>query len=232
MQPLAIHIFGILQRIVAGMLLIAALLFNIAVVAQPVTDTLHAAADSSDITSGSGRSADPAIITTFEQFNMPLEMVISFTQLTPKGILLYHDEFQVTRDGVDGLEIMMIKVWYIDDHIIGYIIRTPLEKAGAPVNKCKIDIPVAWICRPATQGHEEHLAHSLAELRTDEAAYKCTGWHIQMPPPLPPEPQYRFQKAKKTKKQLKEENQAGDGTLQSEAKPKKGKNKKVGFEPR
>lgn len=126
--------------------------------------------------------AYPDSITTFDQLDMPMEMATEFRTLQPNAALLYRDEFQQMHDGLYGQSIRTIKVWYIDDHIIGYILERPFDAGSGPrLRKQKINIPVNWCCTPTVEGHEVHCANSLEDLRGTTAASKCTGWHIQLP---------------------------------------------------
>lgn len=123
-------------------------------------------------------------ITKFEDLDMPPEMMQELDHLSPKGVLLYHDEFQGTHDGVFGLAIRTIKVWYIDDHIIGYSIEKPIDpgpRGSSATRRQKINIPVTWCCVPATGGHDEHCVNSLAALKGTDTTYKCSGWHLKIP---------------------------------------------------
>lgn len=202
MQLLAKYFITMLQTRAAHVLpLIVLLSLSITAAAQTTANAERSVDDSSEAIGSRPVNTHPDSITSFEQFNMPLDMVMRFTQLTPEGMLMFHDEFQVMQDGLYGQEIMVIKIWYIDDHMIGYIIETPLQKTeGSRVRKSKINLPVTWCCRPTIEGHAEHCAKSLAEVKLDISSYKCIGWHIQMPPPLPPEPKIKLQKVKKPKK--------------------------------
>lgn len=126
----------------------------------------------------------PDSITKFEDLDMPPEMMQEFDHLSPRGVLVYHNEFQGTHDGVYGQAIRTIKVWYIDDHILGYSIEKPIDPGpggSTAIRKQKINIPVTWCCIPATPGHEEHCVNSITVLRGTDTTYKCSGWHIKIP---------------------------------------------------
>lgn len=147
--------------------------------------------------------AYPDSITSFTQFDLPPEMITEFLHMDPKTVLLYHNEFQMLHNGIYGQAEVVIKVWYIDDRIIGYLIETPFDHiGGAHTLKRKINIPVKWACIPTVEGHEEHIANSLNQLRNISAESKCTGWHIQLPDEYEPGPQIKYQKRKPVKPQV------------------------------
>lgn len=137
--------------------------------------------DSSSIQINKGLPVYPDSITTFDQLDMPVEMALEFSKLQPAQALLFRDEFQQMHDGVYGEAERTIKVWYIDDHIIGYIIERPFDAGSVKLRKSKINIPVTWCCNPSVAGHEQHCVTSLAELRAAQAANKCTGWFVKLP---------------------------------------------------
>lgn len=150
-------------------------------------------------------------ITTFQQLDIPIEMEIELSRVPPKGVLLYHSEFQGMRNTFIGQTIRTIKVWYLDDHLIGYVIERPFD--GVQVTKQKINIPVEWSCTPAIEGHGEHRVKTLAELHNTESTYKCTGWHLVLPPPIQFQQPVKLQKAKKSKRgEVKDSTAAGFGS--------------------
>lgn len=147
----------------------------------------------------------PDSIITFEQLNMPIEMEIELSRLTPEGIKLFHDEFQGMHNGLNGEAIRTLKVWYIDDHIIGYVIERPFDASSNVnnLNKKKINIPVTWCCTPMVEGHAAHCVTTLDVLRTTQLANKCTGWHLKLPPPIEFQGPVKLQK--RSKKELRHE---------------------------
>jgi len=164
-------------------------------------DTTAAAQEASAVPAQTG--AYPDSITSFTQFELPPEMINEFLHMDPKTVLLYHNEFQMLHNGIYGQAEVVIKVWYIDDRIIGYLIETPFDHVGgAHTLKRKINIPVKWACIPTIEGHEEHIASSLNQLRNISSASKCTGWHIQLPDEYEPHPQIKLQKRPVTKPQV------------------------------
>jgi len=135
-------------------------------------------------TTATGRKARPDSITKFEDLDMPPEMMQEFDHLSPNGVLVYHNEFQGTHDGVFGQAIRTIKVWYIDDHVVGYSIERPIDPGpggSTAARKQKINIPVTWCCIPTVAGHDEHCVNSLTALKGTDTTYKCSGWHIKIP---------------------------------------------------
>ncbi len=177
--------------------------------------------------------AYPDSIITFEKLEMPIEMEMEFSRLQPKEALLFRDEFQQMYDGLFGQSVRTFKVWYIDDHIIGYILDKPFDAGDDKVRKCKINIPVTWCCLPAIEGHTEHCAATLTDLRTSTTSNHCTGWHIKLPPPIVFNPVGKLQKVKKSKKGVVTDSTAANfghsekSSSKKESKKKKGKN---GFE--
>jgi len=171
----------------------------------------------------------PDSITSFDQFELPPEMINEFLHLPVKDALLYHNEFQMLHDGVYGQAQVIIKVWYIDDHILGYIIETPFDHLnGAHVLKRKLNIPVTWCCMPAIEGHDQHCVATLADVRTMTVANKCTGWHIKLPDPYEPQISTKLQKRPNTQP-VKGEFGHAEKTGTQPAKKKKGK-KEPGFQ--
>ncbi|HVX50660.1 MAG TPA: hypothetical protein VHB48_10910, partial [Chitinophagaceae bacterium] len=206
-------------------------------VSQSAGANIYAAANGPDTSNSSSLPAfkttggDDSIV-TFEQLEMPIEMEMEFSRLQPKGVLLFRDEFQQMHNGMLGEAIRTLKVWFIDDHIIGYTLEKPFDAAGGKIKRQKINIPVTWCCTPAIEGHTQHCAITLAEVHADETANKCTGWHIKLPPPIKFQAPVKLQKVKKRKKK-----NTGDGsfghvqTTTGKAKQqKKKKDKKKGFE--
>ncbi len=198
MRALAKYFINIVRGAVVSVLpLVILLLLHMPVGAQTNADSTEGNSDAPTGTTPAHRDS----ITSFEQFDMPMEVLERFMQLTPAGMLTYHDEFQVIKDGLYGQEIMVIKVWYIDDHMAGYIIETPMMKGeGKRVRKSKLDLPITWCCTPDSANHEEHCVKSLAEVKLDIATYKCKGWHIQLPESLFPEQEMQLPRPKKGKK--------------------------------
>lgn len=182
----------------------------------------------------SDNTANPDSIITFKQLDMPVEMEIEFSRLQPKGVLLFRDEFQQMHNGVYGEAIRTIKVWFIDDHIIGYTIERPFDAGTVKVIKKKINIPVTWCCTPLVQGHVQHCANTLAELRANQVANKCSGWHIKLPPPLQFQAPLKLKKIKKHKKDKAKEGDFGHTEKTGDRKKhnrKKKDKKQPGFQP-
>lgn len=144
-------------------------------------------------------TAYPDSITNFKQFDLPPEMINEFLHMDPKTAPFYHNEFQMLHNGFYGQAQVIIKVWYIDDHIIGYLIETPFDNAGGHTIKRRINIPVKWACIPTVEGHEEHTATNLAQVNNITIESKCVGWHIQLPEEYEPGPQIKYQKRKPAK---------------------------------
>jgi hypothetical protein len=222
--------------VTAGLLCLPALAFaqpsksiatTVAYTVSP--DTNNAAAD----TRSNTVAPPPDSITTFEQLDMPFEMEMEFSKLSPKGVLLFRDEFQQMHDGYYGQAQRTIKVWYIDDHIIGYVLEQPFDAGTDPaIRKQKINIPVSWCCVPTIVGHPEHCAATLGQLREIEAGNGCTGWHLKLPPPIEFEHPIKLQKPKKDKTRANKDstNAAGFGhagkTSDKEKRDRKKKEKK------
>lgn len=179
----------------------AALLLYFPSVARQADTTVTAAViPASNTTAGNtaNNAGYPDSIVTFEQLDMPIEMEFELSRVPPKGVLLYHSEFQGMRNSLYGQTIRTIKIWYIDDHLIGYVIERPFD--GVKTIKKKINIPVIWSCTPAIEGHGEHQVATLAALRVTEGTNKCTGWHLVLPPPIQFQQPVKLQKAKKGKR--------------------------------
>lgn len=196
----------------------------------PVTTVYPAAGDTTHSTGN--KPVRPDSITTFEQLEMPLEMEVELSRLQPKGILMFRDEFQGMHDGVFGQTLRTLKLWYIDDHFIGYVIDRPVDAgAAARVIKQRINIPVTWLCTPTMVGHTEHSVATITDLRATEAGNKCTGWHLKLPPPIEFHQPEKLLKPKKPKKgQLKDSTAAKDSSAagfgkagESSKKARKGK---------
>jgi hypothetical protein len=121
-------------------------------------------------------------ITTFEDFNIPPEMLVRFEQITPDEIARFHEELQVTKSDEEGnTVILIVKLWFVRDHLVGYIMQAPLDKTTqVTVSKHRINIPVEWVCTPPTRKHQQHFVSSLGDIKTAEEQYKCSGWHIKM----------------------------------------------------
>jgi len=187
-----------------------------------------------DTTTNDAVKPYPDSITSFDQFDLPPEMIMEFLHMPVNNALLYHNEFQMLHNGIYGQAQVVIKVWYIEDHILGYIIETPFDNLnGAHVLKRKINIPVTWCCMPAVEGHEQHCVKGLAAVRESTTANKCTGWHIKLPDEYEPQIPGRLQKRQAPKpaagqfghqektnnKELKKKNKKGAGFTQEEAAP-------------
>lgn len=173
----------------------------------------------------------PDSITSFEQLEMPFEMATEFSRLQPAQALLFRDEFQQMHDGAYGEAERTIKVWYIDDHIIGYVIERPFDVLHGKIIKHKINIPVTWCCLPQSPNHPQHCTGSLAGLHNMQAENKCTGWFIKLPDAynLNPKPVMRFDNKKG--KNLQPKNGDFGHTQKTGIVPsKKKKGKQRGFE--
>lgn len=170
----------------------------------------------------------PDSITSFDQFDLPPEMITEFLHMPVNNALLYHNEFQMLHDGVYGQAQVVIKVWYIEDHILGYIIEKPFDNLnGAHVLKRKINIPVTWVCMPAVEGHEQHSVKSLAAVRESTTANHCMGWHIKLPDEYEPQIPTRLQKRAAPKPAA---GDFGHAEKTSNKQSKKKHDKKAGFE--
>lgn len=179
----------------------AALLLHFPSVARQADTTVATAvipASHTTVGNAANNLGNPDSIVTFEQLDMPIEMEMELSRVPPKGVLLYHSEFQSMRNSLYGQTIRTIKVWYIDDHLIGYVIERPFD--GVKTIKKKINIPVIWSCTPAIEGHGEHQVTTLAALRASENANKCTGWRLVLPPPIQFQQPVKLQKVKKSKR--------------------------------
>jgi len=202
--------------------------------AQTIVDTTATALVSNR--TNTTTPAPPDSIVTFEQLDMPIEMEIELSKLSPVGIKLFHDEFQGMHNGLYGEAIRTLKIWYIDDRIIGYVIEKPFD-AGPNANstiKKKINIPVTWCCTPAIEGHTEHCANTIDILRATQTANKCTGWHLKLPPPIQFQAPVKLQKRSKKDIQNEKDSTAAafghqEKTSDKPAKKKKGK-KGQGFD--
>lgn len=175
---------------------IALLLFCIAAGAQYKNVAYTTTVKQADTTTATDdQKPYPDSITSFDQFELPPEMIMEFLHMPVNNALLYHNEFQMLHDGYYGQAQVVIKVWYIDDHILGYIIEKPFDNLnGAHTLKRKINIPVTWVCMPAVEGHEQHSVKTLAAVRESTTANHCTGWHIKLPDAYEPQIPSRLQK--------------------------------------
>jgi len=172
-----------------------------AVAQQPSNDSTYTVTDSTRIRQiHAAADTGTLVVRTFEEFNMPPEMLAHFNQITPDDAPKLREEFQVTQKDEDGVAILItVKLRFEDDYLTGYILEAPIDKSNdVTESDFTVKIPVEWICTPTTPEHAEHYVSSLAAIKTAEAEYKCTGWHIKMPEP--PHPEVKKKKGKKDKK--------------------------------
>jgi hypothetical protein len=151
---------------------------------QSVKDSVYAGTDDS-LLYGKSSAAErnkPNIISSFEDLNVPPEMLMHFSQLTPENIVYFRDELQATQNNEDGIEVILtVKLQFKNNSLVGYIQEAPLEKTTqVTVSKYTVNIPVEWACTPFNKKHQQHYVSSLAAIKTAEDQYKCKNWHIKL----------------------------------------------------
>lgn len=169
-----------LQKLALQLFVAFILVFCQPVTAQPpVKASLAAIADSNSIKAPLADTGD--IITSFEDLNMPPEMLAHFRQITPDEITTLHEELQVTQNNEDGIAIVItLHLHFNNNYLVGTIQEAPLEKTSmVTISKFSVNIPVEWICRPANKKHGQHYVSSIDATKLAADKYKCSGWHIK-----------------------------------------------------
>ena len=150
---------------------------------EPQKDTIYTS--SQDIVYDQNRprpNNNSNVITSFEDLNMPPEMMIHFTQITPENIAALNDELQVTANNEDGVAVILTtRLCFKNNCLVGYIREAPLDKTTqVTVSEYSIKIPIEWVCTPTNKKHRQHYVTTLAAIKMAEDQYKCKDWHIKL----------------------------------------------------
>ncbi len=185
-MKLSVKHYPVTWRIVANVLIFILLLMLTEMLSaqQAVKDTVYPMSDDSMAYAKTAvvERNKPDVITSFEDLNMPPEMLSHFSQLTPESIVYFRDELQATQNSEDGVEVIItVKLRFSNNNLIGYIQEAPLEKTTQiTVSKYTVIIPVEWVCTPFSKKHPQHYVSNLADIKTAEDQYKCKNWHIKL----------------------------------------------------
>lgn len=177
----AYTIIAKLQKLALQLFVAFILVFCQPVTAQPPVKatSLATLTDSNSLKAPAVDTGD--IITSFEDLNMPPEMLAHFRQITPDEITTLHEELQVTQNNDDGIAIVItLHLHFNNDYLVGTIQEAPLEKTSmVTISKFSVNIPVEWICRPVNKKHGQHYVGSIGATKLAADKYKCSGWHIK-----------------------------------------------------
>ncbi len=143
------------------------------VVVLLIASGLHAQKDSSSIEKKDGIT----FITKFADAGLPGMLLQQIRSYKPEEIVKMHEEFQQNVREDDGEYTITMRLWFEDDHVMGYIKKAPIgNNLKVEVSKTILDIAVEW-CGVVDSTKQPICVKTMKEMQQASALAKISDWH-------------------------------------------------------